>query len=197
MQHEEIPLTEKESLKLISKTIYEAKGYYYKSGLSALVYGFSVLICSLLAYMIEANIIVLPFSPFYLLVPVFFVQAWLQVKENKKKLAKTFTDEAIDHVWLGFFISALAAMCGGFAGLNFVSISIIILLMGLTAFIAGRLSKSSWLTASSFICWLLAVASFFMLNKNVYLLLSLSSVVIWIIPGFIMRTQLNKQLQSN
>ena len=45
------------------------------------------------------------FHPFYLLVPVFFVEGVVQFREEKKKKAKTFTDETIDYVWLGFFIS--------------------------------------------------------------------------------------------
>jgi hypothetical protein len=109
---EEKQLTEQESLQLIGRMIHEAKGYYYESGLGGLIYGFSFFICSLLHYLMGKELIAFPFEPFYLLVPVFFAQAWLQWNEEKKKKAKTFTDEAVDYVWMGFFISALAAWCG-------------------------------------------------------------------------------------
>ncbi|MEJ7683804.1 MAG: hypothetical protein WKG06_39280 [Segetibacter sp.] len=107
MNESEKELTGEESLKLINRMIYEAKGYFYESGIGALVWGFSILLCSLLTYAIDVRIITFPFAPFYLLVPVFFVQAWIQMKENKKKKAKTFTDEAIDYVWTGFFSQQL------------------------------------------------------------------------------------------
>src|SRR5881275_3257972 len=101
--------TEQESLRLISRMIHEAKGYYYESGIGGFIYGFSIVICSLLSYFRDEDVIRFPFQPFYLLIPIFFIQAWLQMQEARKKKAKTFTDEAVDYVWMGFFISALAA----------------------------------------------------------------------------------------
>ncbi len=197
MQHEETALTEQESLKLISKTIHEAKGYYYASGMLALVYGFAVLICSLLLYMIAKDSITFPFHPFYLLIPVFFIQALIQIKENKKKKAKTFTDEIIEYVWVGFFLASLTAMCAGFVGLNYMSISIILILMGLAALLTGMISKFVYQGVSGILCWVLAIVSFFMLNQNIYLLLATASIIIWIIPGFIMRDQLRKNLKNS
>src|ERR1044072_990473 len=111
---EEKELSGEESFKLINRMIYEAKGYFYESGISALVYGFSILICTALTYFDDKKIISFPFAPFYLMIPVFFIQAYIQLKENKKKKAKTFTDEAIDFVWSGFFLSVFATLCGTF-----------------------------------------------------------------------------------
>ena len=81
-----------------------------------------------LTYLHDKEIIHFPFAPFYLMVPVFFLQAWIQFKENKKKQAKTFTDEAIDFVWLGFFLSVFAALCGTFANAGYIIITIILFL---------------------------------------------------------------------
>src|SRR5256885_9753000 len=99
---EEKEMTGQESFQLINRMIYEAKGYYYENGIAALVYGFSIFFFSILAFMIEKKIFTFPFHPFYMLIPVFFVQSWIQYKQEKKKKAKTFTDEAIDYVWTGF-----------------------------------------------------------------------------------------------
>lgn len=107
MNESEKELTSEESLKLINRMIYEAKGYFYESGIGALVWGFSILLCSLLTYALDVKMISFPFAPFYLLVPVFFVQSWIQIRENKKKKARTSTDEAIDYVWTGFFSQPL------------------------------------------------------------------------------------------
>ncbi|HRI21914.1 MAG TPA: hypothetical protein PLA68_13225, partial [Panacibacter sp.] len=71
---QEKQLTEAESLKLISRTIYEAKGYFHETGIAVIVYGFSILICSVLTYLLETGIITFPFNPFYLFIPVFFIQ---------------------------------------------------------------------------------------------------------------------------
>ena len=75
---EEKQLSGEASLKLINRMIYEAKGYFYESGLSGLIYGFSIMICVLLAWLDEKGIFVFPFNPFYLMTPVFFIQGWDQ-----------------------------------------------------------------------------------------------------------------------
>jgi hypothetical protein len=190
---EEKQLTEQESLQLIGRMIHEAKGYYYESGLGGLIYGFSFFICSLLHYLMGKELIAFPFEPFYLLVPVFFAQAWLQWNEEKKKKAKTFTDEAVDYVWMGFFISALAAWCGAFAGLQYSIVTIIIFLMAFAAYVTGSLTKFRYHIIAAFICWALAIASFFMQDPGVYLLLALAAVLVWIVPGFILNAHFRKQ----
>jgi hypothetical protein len=57
-------LTEKESLQLINRMIHEAKGYFYESGMATLVYGFSILLCSTLAWLRDKPRITFPFHPF-------------------------------------------------------------------------------------------------------------------------------------
>jgi len=194
---EEKQLSEKESLLLISRMIYEAKGYFYESGLSALVYGFTVVICSLLTYAVDKQMITFPFHPFYIFVPVFFIQAWIQYKEEKKKKAKTFTDEAIDYVWMGFFLSAIAAFSATIAGLGYIVISIILFLTGFAAFLTGMIAKFKYDIVVSFLVWLLGIISFFMLNPNIYLLLATAAILVWIIPGFILNVTFKKLHHGN
>ncbi|MBS1607847.1 MAG: hypothetical protein JSS70_03520 [Bacteroidetes bacterium] len=193
---EEKQITEKESLQLISKMIYEAKGYYYENGVSALVYGFSILICSLLSFfMVEKNIR-FPFNPFYILIPVFFVQGWIQNRQDKKKKAKTFTDETIDYVWIGFFLSCIASLSALFAGIGYIVISIILILTGFASLLTGLIAKFHYHIVSAVICLVLAAISFFLQNQNSYLLLAITAVMIWIIPGFILRSAFKKVLEE-
>lgn len=190
---EEKEISNEESLRLINRMIYEAKGYFYESGLSALVYGFSILICTALTFMRDSKIIGFPFSPFYLFIPVFFVQAFIQLKENKKKKAKTFTDESIDFVWTGFFLSALAALCGSFAGAGTIIITILLFLVGFATFLTGMIAKFKYQIVCGIFCLLMATVSFFIQNENIYFLLAAAAVFVWIIPGFILRIHFKKQ----
>lgn len=190
---EEKQLTEKESLSLINRMIYEAKGYFYESGISGLLYGFTVVVCSALAYFSETGRMQFPFHPFYLMIPVFFVQSWVQYKEEKKKKAKTFTDEAIDYVWLGFFATSIAALCGFFAGVGYLIITIILFLAGMATFITGMLVKFKYHVIAAFLCWCLAIVSFFILNASIYWLLALAATVVWIVPGFILNARFRKK----
>lgn len=190
---QEKPLTQEESLKLINRMIHEARGYFYETGSAGLIYGFTVLICSLLTYLMGKNIISFPFHPFYILIPVFFVQGYIQFREEKKKKAKTFTDEAIDYVWIGFFLSAMAACCGVWAGLGYIIVSIILILTGFAAFLTGMITRFRYQTVCAFLCWIMGIISFFILNANIFLLLAATAVLIWIIPGFLLRAHLKKQ----
>lgn len=190
---QEKQLSNEESLKLINRMIYEAKGYFYESGASALVYGFSILLCSILTYFDDKGTIHFPFAPFYLMVPVFFIQAFIQIKENKKKKAKTFTDEAIDFVWTGFFLSVFAALCGTFVNAGYIIITIILFLTGLATFVTGAIAKFKYSIVCGIMCLLIAAISFFIQNENIYLLLAGVSVFVWIIPGLLLRAYFKKQ----
>ena len=193
MNESEKELTSEESLKLINRMIHEAKGYFHESGISALIWGFSILLCSLIAYAIDRNVFSFPFPPFYILVPIFFIQAWIGIRENKKKKAKTFTDEAIDYVWLGYFLSAIAACSANFAGITYMAVTIILYLTGFATFLTGMLAKFNYHKIAGVTCLLFASVSFFMQNPYIYLLLAFTAIMIWIIPGFILNITFKKQ----
>jgi MFS family permease len=189
MKQEE--LSAEKSLKLINRMIYEAKGYFHESGLSALVYGLSVLISSLLAYALTQGYLQLPFTPFWLLVPVFFIQAFIQMREDRKKKVKTFTDETIDYVWMGYFLSVIIA--ASFIGITYKTITIFLFLTGYASFITGMITRFTYHKVTGVICLLIAAYSFYQQDESVFLLLALAAILVWIIPSFILRAHFNKQ----
>ena len=184
-------LTTENSLKLINRMIYEAKGYFHESGLAALVYGLSILVCSLLAYAAQRGFIQLPFTPFWLLVPVFFIQAFIQMREEKKKKVKTFTDETIDFVWTGYFLAVIIAAC--FVGITYRSITVFLFLTGYASFMTGMIAKFTYHKVVGVICLLIAAYSFYQQDATIYLLLAAIAIIVWIIPSFILRAYFNKQ----
>jgi uncharacterized membrane protein len=121
------------------------------------------------------------------------VQGYVQFKEEKKKKAKTFTDEAIDYVWVGFFLSVLAACSGVWAGLGYIIVTIVLFLTGLATFLTGMIAKFRYHVVCALLCWVLGIVSFFMLNANIYFLLAAAALLVWIIPGFLLRAHLKKQ----
>ena len=189
MKQEELS-TEK-SLHLINKMIYEARGYFYESGLSAFLYGLSILVCSLLQYAMEKGMITLPATPFWLVVPVFIIQAFVQIKEEKKKQVKTFTDETVDYVWVGYFLSAIIA--AAFVGITYRFITVLLFLTGYASFLTGMITKFNYHKITGIICLLVAAYSFYQQDAIIFLLLAFVAVVVWIIPSFILRAHFNKQ----
>lgn len=191
MQEKE--LSNEESLKLINRMIHEAKGYFFESGTSGLIYGFSAAVCSVLAYLDDKGVINFPFSPFYLMVPIFFLQAFVEIKESKKKKAKTFTDEAIDWVWTGFFLSVFVAVSGAFANAGYIVVTIIIFLAGLATFITGAISKFKYSIICGVMCLIVAAISFFIQNSTIYLLLAGVAIFVWGIPGIMLKILFKRQ----
>lgn len=190
---EEKQLTEKESLELINQMIYEGKNYFQESGAGSLVGGFGLLLCSLLAYAVAKGT-AFPFNPFYLLIPVFLVQLFFARKDEQQKKAKTFTDEAVDYVWVGFFFSIVTVVVGGsIAGVGNTVVSICLFLYAFAAFCTGMITRFRYMIFASVVCLLLAAASLFLLNEVSYLLLALAAILIWIVPGFMMNAYLKKQ----
>lgn len=186
---EEKQLTEQESIQLISRMIQEARNYFYESGVSGLIYGFSVLICSLLKYFTAEKIISFPFDPYYLLVPVFVIQLWMQSKEESKKKVKTFTDEVINYIWAGYFFSVIASLAGLFAGVGSIIITIILFLTGFASFVTGAVAKFHYHIYCALLCWALAVISLFLNDATIYLLLGIAAIFVWIVSGLILRAK--------
>lgn len=184
-------LTTEKSLKLINKMIYEARGYFHESGLSALVYGLSIFTCSLVSYAMQKGFIQFPFTPFWLLVPIFFIQAFIQMQEDKKKKVKTFTDETIDYVWVGYFLTAIIAAC--FAGITYNFITLFLFLTGYASFLTGMIAKFTYHKVTGVVCLLIAAYSFYQQDAIIFLLLAAVAVLVWIIPSFILRAYFKKQ----
>lgn len=189
---EEKQLNESESFELINRMIHEGKNYFNESGINSLIGGFSILICSLLAFAIDKGWS-FPFNPFYLLIPAFLVQTFFWRKGEQQKKAKTFTDEAIDHIWAGFYLSVFVVIiAGSFSGIGYIIVSICLFLSALAAFCTGMIAKFRYHIFTSVVCWCLAAASFFLLNEYSYLLLAAAAILTWIIPGFMMNAYLKK-----
>jgi len=189
---EEKQLSERDSLALINQMINEGKNYFQESGLGSIVGGVGLVLCSLLAY-VAAKGTTLPFNPFYLLIPVFLLQMFFARKDEQKKKAKTFTDEAIDYIWVGFFFSVVVAVvAGSLAGLGFAVVSVFLFLYAFAAFCTGMISRFRYMIFASAFCLVLAGVSLFLQNEISYLLLALAAVLIWIIPGFMMNAYLKK-----
>ena len=105
---EEKQLSGEESLQLITNMISQAKNYYYESGLSALLWGFTNVICFTLAYLVDTvKGFHFPFNPFYLMGITFILQFYYDRKEAKFKSTKSYLDEVHIYVWTAFGICVL------------------------------------------------------------------------------------------
>ncbi len=192
---EEKSLSEQESLQLITKMIGEARNHYYESGLGALLWGFTNLICFVLAYGDAVGWINMPFNPFYLMLITFVLQFYFDRREKKYKRTVTFKDEAHQYIWLAFGISVLVlTIAGAFADIGYITLPLLLLLFAIPTFISGCINKFSPFIIGGIICWILCIIALFYQSYTTYLLVALGAGLAWIIPGFILRAKFYKNI---
>ena len=195
---EEESLSHEQSLELITKMINQGKNYYYESGTVALLWGFSNVICFTLAYL-QATVkgFHLPITPFILLVPTFFLQLYFDRKESKRRKATTYIEEAMNYVWMTFgFAVLILTVVGGIANMGYVTLPVLLLLFGMPTFTTGLICKFHSMTIGGILCWTFCIIAFLYQGYFAFLLCAAGATVAWIIPGFIMRSTLKKQIRE-
>ena len=106
MEKEEQNLSNEESLKLITSMINTAKGNIQEGYVFFLIWGWLVIIASLLHYVfLKFSIIKHPEIAWSILIIGFFLSAWYGYKMGKKSRVKTYSDRIYGQIWLAFLIS--------------------------------------------------------------------------------------------
>jgi hypothetical protein len=195
---EEKQLSGEESLRLITRMISQAKNYYYESGLSALLWGFTNLICFILAYLEDTvKGFNLPFNPFYLMGITFILQFYYDRKEAKFKGTKSYLDEVHTYVWVAFGICVLIlTIVGAIANIGYIVLPLLLLFFGMPTFISGCISKFKPFIIGGIFCWILSIIAFLYKSEESLLLVAAGAGVAWIIPGFILRARFYKNIAN-
>lgn len=186
--------TEQESLELITKMINQAKNHYYESGLGALLWGITNVICYMLTYLsITVKGFHLPFNPFLLMIVTIIVHLYYDRKEKRKQKVKTYTDDIHNYVWTAFAICILIlTIAGGYTGMGFRVLPVLLLFYGMPTFISGSISKFKPLIIGGVMCWLLAAWAFFVSGAYGCLLVAAGAMAAWVIPGSLLRIKFLK-----
>lgn len=187
-------LTEQESLELITKMINQAKNHYYESGLGALLWGITNVICYVLTYLsITVKGFHLPFNPFLLMIVTIIVHLYYERKEKRAQQVKAYTDDIHNYVWAAFGICVLIlTIAGNFAGLGHRMLPILLLFFGMPTFISGSINRFKPMIIGGVVCWLLAIWAFFVSGAYACLLVAAGATAAWVIPGILLRIKFIK-----
>lgn len=194
----EKPLSGEESLQLITQMISQAKNYYYESGLSALLWGFTNVICFTLAYLADTvKGFHLPFNPFFLMGVTFILQFYYDRKEAKFKTTKSYLDDVHKYVWTAFAICVLIlTIVGAITNIGYIVLPLLLLFFGMPTFISGCISKFKPFIAGGILCWILSIVCFVYKTEEALLMVAAGAGVAWIIPGFILRARFYKDIAN-
>ncbi len=192
---EQITMTERESLMLITSMINKAKNRLSENGLLYILWGWLIFICCIVQF------VALHFfdnqNAYYIwyitwLAPIF--QFFYLRKKRKRSKAKTYTDEIIAFVWLVFVlcIALLVFMLIYIKAYNGINPAVLIM-YGMPTFLCGVILKFKPLKIGAVGCWLLAIISTLMVYEYQLLLIALGVIAAWIVPGYLLRQRFKRQ----
>lgn len=187
---------EKESLELITGMINKAKNKFSESGTLYLVWGITVLICSVTQF-VFGNLMGYQHAYYFWFFTwvVYIYQAIFLFRKKKKLKVKTYTDEILGYVWICFIICSFVMLFILIHNKRFELIySTILVLYAIPTFLSGAILKAKPLLIGGICCWLLASMSIFISVQYHLLLISVAVLLAWIIPGLYLR---NKFLNEN
>lgn len=214
MNQIEKPLTEKESLDLIAQMINKAKDACHDTGITAMMWGTVIAVCSLVRLSELHFGFRLPFDIYLLTILAVLPQIYFSIREKKERKVKTYGDAFMDYLWLGFGIciflmvfimnmmfrgwepmadkyTELTQLSASFKLYEYTA-SLFLLLYGLPTFVTGASMRFRPMLFGGILCWFCCIISLFTSAKIDLLLTALSSVFAWLIPGIIMEKDYRK-----
>jgi hypothetical protein len=180
-----------EGLHLIESMINKARNRFSENGHLYLLWGWIVFICGVVSF------ISLWYFKDYRLFPVWFL-TWLAViyqfiylaRKKKSASVRTYTDEISSNVWImAGLLTVILAKTNNQQLFN----TVILVLYGLPTFLSGEIMKFFPLKIGAIVCWVLSVVSIYIPYEFSFLLISMSVVTAWIVPGYLLRSRYKNQ----
>lgn len=194
---EETPLNERQSLDLIQTMIRQAQNRFSDDGSQYLLWGWLVLIASLLHYALLRTTYA-DYGPLaWLLMPMGGVGAFLLGRRSAQRQTRTHLDRVMTFLWsaVGAAIGLTFAITFGQAHYQ-VTYPILLVLYGVGLFTSGGLLRFRPLQFGGGACWGLAMACTQVSFENQLLCLAAGVLVGYIVPGFVLRARFQQQQQQ-
>ncbi len=192
----ETKLTEKKSLEVITKMIENSKAKIREKGFFFLLWGWLVLAANVMNYLLLQAGYSKPWLPWPVLMGGGLVATFIAgFRLGKKIKVWTFFDTAMIFLWNGFLVVLLIILFMAGKGIISWTVSdiLIVSLYGLGTFVSGGLLRFSPLIIGGVFCWIMAFIMMFVPEIYSFLLMGLSVLVAYLIPGYILKYQ-NKNL---
>lgn len=214
MKEAEKPMTEKESLALITQMISRAKDVKHSTGMTSILWGVVIIVCSLVRLAEIHFGFRMPFDIYLLTIIAVIPTIYFSVREKRQSRVTGYRDSFIDYTWLAFGISIfllsfiLNALFADLkplndavrltAGEDLVNLlynytaSFFLMLYGIPTFITGTSMKFKPMLWGGVICWVSCLLSVYTPVKTDLMLTAVSALFAWLIPGLILEKDYRK-----
>ncbi|MEO5783764.1 MAG: hypothetical protein ABIQ07_10855 [Ginsengibacter sp.] len=189
--------SKEESLKLINEMIWKAKNSHYESGIGPLLWGSVIFTCSMVSFIQIKYNIDIGFDIWWLTFIAVVPQVYITIKSKKQKNFKGYDDTAMNYVWMTFAISiALLIHYNTHIHHSGDSVPLFLILYGIPTIITAGIKTFKPMLFGGIVCWLAAIITVYTDIKIDLLLMALSALCAWFIPGIILRKRYLKLLQN-
>jgi hypothetical protein len=200
--------TTNESLQLINEMIGKAKNSYHESGISPMLWGSVIIICSLVSYFAKLYNVQLPFDIWMLTLIAIVPQIIISMREQRNKKFVNYNDEILGYIWMAFgFSMALVTFTNNavFADLkpaaeefkqamgksisfkfsNFI-LTYLLILYSIPTLVTGLVSKYKPMIIGGIIFWICTFVSIYTAYETDLLLTALGAFCGWLLPGILL-----------
>ena len=188
-------LSEKESLDLIATMIHRARDRFSENGMLYIMWGWLVLICSLVHFV---SLYFFDFHQAYFIwlgtwVALVFQVVYLRRKRKKRKFTN-YSDAIRGSVWLVFGICTVLLVFILIRVRSFYAINPLILVMyGMPTFLSGIILRLKSLQVGAICCWILSIPAIFVAYEFQLLMIAAAVVVAWLLPGYQLKSKYKSQ----
>jgi len=195
---DEKPLTEQESLALITSMINKAKNDYHDTGVSALLWGSSVTICGIVSFIGAVYNKPQLFYIWYLTAVAVVVQVFIAIRESRRRKIKSYNDSGMNGIWISYGISIfLFSYYSNYFNLPHENV-LFLIAYGIPTFATGISRSFKPMIIGGIACWVLAIAAIYTKHEAYTLLYSvIAAQLAWFIPGVILRRKYLKAKRGN
>ncbi|MEM9673296.1 MAG: hypothetical protein AAF992_11915 [Bacteroidota bacterium] len=190
MKTRKSPMTETESWEIIQNMIANAKQDVKDDGYFLLLWGWLVLVASIGHYLLlTLTDFAHPYAVWSLMLVGIVATIW-KVSKYRKQRVKTYVGTIMQSLWLAVFVGIIITLIGAGFEIGFrAAYPIILILYGIGIFISGSLFRFTPLIIGAVGTWSLALVAFFVPFQTQLLLLALATMISYIIPGFLLKSQ--------
>lgn len=185
--------TEKQQLELITEMIHIARKEFSDNSFIYLLWGWSVCLASLSEFLLIQLGKGWHFAVWLIIPVVATVQIVTSMRAKKKEKVKSHMDRIIGYVWIAVGISlGVVLISQNFMQLN--TYPVLILLYGIGTFISGGIMRLKPMMFGAACCWAIGLVAFHTTFEYQLLLLSLSLILSYIIPGHMLQNRFRKNV---
>jgi hypothetical protein len=193
---EEKNITEQESLAIIQGMIAKTKQHLNDRSKFFFLWGFAVLVCSIAQYIMLKKQMINTQQVWIAMPIIAIIHIMIAVKDSKTKQLKTHNDMAIQSLWTALGISFFLLAFLSFR-ISFNIFPFLILFYGIGTFVTGKIIQFKPLIVGGIACFILSILITYITGPEQLLILALSIVVSYIIPGILLKREFkNKQNNS-